>query len=988
MRRTKLSLAVGAAFSAAMAGVSGTALAQAQPQPQPSTELERAVVTGTRIVSEGAESASPLQQINSRAIEESGVVNIQNVLVTNPTIGTPTIGRTNSNFLNSSAGVSTVNLRNLGDDRTLVLVNGRRYVSGVPGAFAVDLNTIPTQFIDRVDILTGGQSALYGSDAIAGVVNIILKRDFNGLAVDAQYGKSFEGDNSTRSATMTFGLSGDKGFLMGHIGVSKQGAVYSRDREFANTDQVDKSLLTGEPSDIFTVQRPFYSSFAPQGRVFYRTPSGTNTSRTFDRAGNLIPFSTNGADTNGDGFGDGQGATGFNRNSKRSIAIPTDRNLFAGTGEYEWTKGHSAYFEGNYARTKTTSELEPFPLDSADIFKDSGGIIPAQFRVNGALVNNPTIRPDILALLTDRDGDGAVDYNFTRRLSEVGNRGNEANRNTYRILAGLKGNISGSWNYDAFVSHGVTSESQVTSGQFNVVHFRNALQAVPGANGPVCLDPNAVAEGCVPVNVLGFNSISPEALKYIIAPTLLDTETRQNVSGVTVTGEVGKLPAGPIGIAAGIEYRKEYARSSFDPLAQAGLNGSNAIPETKGQFDVWDYFLEGRIPILKDQPYAKMLAATAAVRYGDYSTIGGAFTYSLGLDWAVNNSVRFRASNSRATRAPNISELYTPPSQDFPTGLNDPCVGVTATTGGTLGDRCRSAPGVGSNIAANGAFTLNQADIQGISGFDRGNPNAEAEQGKSWTLGLVFTPRNIEWLRNTAFTIDYWDIKIDDALVSTPRQFILDQCYTANASFCQFITRRPTAEGSNSPGSLDLIDSAVSNSGGLRAKGIDFTAAYSDRLGPGQFSAYFSWTHYLEGYVIPLPGAEKDYFVGEIAADTTASPGDQPKNKWTLSLGYTWGPWGATMRNTYVGEMALDDQFLKGYDLPRGSKKINAELYTDIQATYQVHKNWSIFAGIDNLLDNNPTLLASLPGGITGSDTAVSHDPIGRRYYIGVRGRL
>ena len=971
------------AFSSSVAlSVVTTASAQ---EVKPEQALERAVVTGTRIISQGAESASPTQQITSKAIEETGAVNIQSVLIQNPTIGTPTLTRSNSNFLTSSSGVSTVNLRNLGDDRTLVLVNGRRYVSGVPTAFAVDLNTIPTQFIDRIDILTGGQSALYGSDAVAGVVNIILKRDFSGLAVDAQYGRSFEGDDDQRSASLTFGTTGQRGFIMGHVGFSKQEAVYSRDRDFVNTDQIDLSLLTGNPDDIFSVQRPFFSSFAPQGRVFF---GGGN--RTFDAAGNLIPFSTNGADTNGDGFGDGPGATGFNRNGSRTIAVPTDRNLFAATGEYEWTKNHSAYFEGNYARTKTVSDLEAFPLDSAQIFPATGGFIPAQYTVNGALVNNPTIRPDVFALLTDRDGDGAVDYNFTRRLSEVGNRGQEAERDTFRTLAGLKGNITGPWNYDAFASYGVTNESQVGGGQVNVVNFRNALQAIPdGAGGVTCLDPNAVAEGCVPINVLGFNSISPEAARYIAAPTTFTSETRQNVYGVTVTGEAGQLPAGPIGIAAGIEYRKEFSRSTHDALTQAGLNASNAIPETQGGFDVWDYFLEGRFPIVKDKPYAKLLAATAAVRYGDYSTVGGTFSYSLGLEWAPTSDLRFRATNSLATRAPNIAELYEAPSQTFPTGLSDPCEGVTGATGGTLGTRCLGAPGVAGNVAANGAFTLNQADIQGISGFDRGNPDLNEEEGKSWTLGLVFTPRNIPLLRNTAFTIDYWQIKIDDAIVSTPRQFILDQCYTGDASFCSFIQRRPTPEGSNSSGSLEFIDTAVSNSGGIRAKGIDFTAAYSDRVGPGRLDARFSWTHYLDGYVIPLPGADRDYFVGEVAADAQAAPGDQPENKWTLSLGYTWGPWGVTLRNTFIGEMSLDDQFLKGFDLPRDAKKIDSEIYTDIQGTYQFHKNWSFYAGIDNVFDTKQSqLLSSLPGGITGVDRAVSHDAIGPRYYIGLRGRL
>jgi iron complex outermembrane recepter protein len=967
-------IAIAFGGSVALAALSGSALAQQpaqQPTPQQQQELERAVVTGTRIVSPGAESASPQQTITAREIQETGAVNIQSVLLNNPTVGTPLLSRTNSNFLTAGSGVSTIDLRDLGTDRTLVLVNGRRFVSGVPGNFAVDLNTIPTQFIERVDILTGGQSAVYGSDAIAGVVNIIYRRNFTGLAVDAQYGKSFEGDDDQRSGSLTFGTSGDRGHLMGHLGVSRQGAVYSRDRDISRVDQISEIYFTGEPGDAFNMRRPFFSSFAPQGRFFY---GGGN--RTFDAQGNLIPFNTNGVGP------EGVGATGFNRSAFRTIAVPTDRNLFAATGEYEWTNKHSAYFEGTYARTKTTSELEPFPLDSADIYPATGGVIPAQFMVNGVLQNNPMIPASLFALLSDRNGDGAVDYNFTRRLSEVGNRGQEADRHTYRMLGGLKGNITGTWNYDAYVSYGVTNEAQVGGGQVNVLNFRNALEAVPDPANPgqaMCLDPHAREQGCVPLNLFGFNTISADALRYVTAPSLYTSEIRQNVAGVTVTGEVMQLPAGPLGVATGVEYRKEFARATYDPLQQAGLNAGNAIPETRGSFDVTEYFAEGRFPILRNQPFAQMLAATAAVRFGDYSTVGNTASYSLGLEWAPVRDVRLRATNSLATRAPNINELFSPPSQTFPPGLNDPCVGVTATTPGTLGDRCRAAPGVAANIAANGAFTLNQADLQGVSGFDRGNPNAQEEEGKSWTLGLVFTPRDIAWLRNAAFTVDYFDIKIDDALVPTPRQFILDQCYSGDAAFCQFVTRRPTGAGSNSAGSLRFIDSAVTNSGGLRTQGVDFTAAYSDRIGPGRFDGRFSWTHYLKGYIIPLPDADKDEYVGEI---------DSPKNKWTLSLGYAMGPWGVTLRNTYIGEAALDDQFLAGFDLAPGSVKVKGKHYTDMQLTYQVARNWNVYAGVDNLFDTKPPVMSGLPGSNTGVETAGQYDAIGPRYYIGVRGRL
>ncbi len=938
--------------------------------------IQEIVVTGSRIKSLSVESASPMQVVGSADIETSGVANIQDLLLKNPTFGTPTLSRTNSNFLTSSAGVATIDLRNLGIDRTLVLVNGRRFVSGIPGSAAVDLNTIPTQFIERVEVLTGGASAVYGSDAVAGVVNIIYKQDFEGVALDTQYGESAEGDDEQKQIGLTLGVNSadGKGNMMVYMGYTDQGAVYSADRKRSAVDQYSLGAgFTGDPADFFTPVRPYYSGFAPQG-YFYTD----NDIITYDAAGNVIPADTNGTTS---------AATGFNRNGVRTIAVPTERYLLAGRGSYEFTDGHRAFFEGTYASTQTQSRLEPFPLGSESIYPDSGGQVPAEFLVNGVLLRNPIVPDEVYNDITDNDGDGLADYYFARRLSDIANRGNRANRDTFRIVAGAEGDIAGDWTYEAYYSYGQTKEAQTSTGQVNVLNFRNALEAIPDVDDidgdgdvteAICRDANARAQGCVPINLFGFNSISPAAAQYVQAPGMLSTVTTQKVAGLNFTGTVFDLPAGPFAVAVGAEYRDEYALSEFDPLQQAGLNAGNAIPPTEGDFDVLEGYLELDVPLLADLPAIDSLTARGAVRFSDYSTVGNTVSWNAGLEWSPIPQVRFRAIRALSTRAPNISELYDPPSQTFPTGLNDPCLGVTATSTTSSSDACRADPGVAANIAANGAFTLTQADLQGVSGYNRGNPDLEEEEGKSWTIGVVLTPDGIPVLENFAFTIDYFDIDIEQAIVSTPRQFILDQCYSGDAAFCSFITRRQAAQGNTSAGSLEYIDSAGTNSGGYSTEGIDLTVDYGQDIGPGRLNARLSYTHLLDGYVVPLPGADKDPFAGEIGSS---------EDRAYLQLGYAFNDISVTWQTTYIGPADLDDQFLSGYDLAPGSVGIGSWLYHDLQASYNAWDTVQFYLGVNNVFDNDPPpIISGLPFDVTGTETAAgTYDAIGRRYYGGFR---
>ena len=930
-------------------------------------------VTGSRIISAGAESPSPLQVLTSADIAASGATNLQELLLENPTMGSPTYSRTNSNFLTSSAGVATIDLRNLGISRTLVLVNGRRFVAGVPGESAVDLNTIPTDFIERVELLTGGASATYGSDAVAGVVNIITKRNFNGVLADVQVGEAYEkGDDQKRKIGLTFGTSNSEGTanVMGHLGYSRQGAVMSRDRSFSSVDQQSRLIRTGEASDAFIADRPNYSSFAPQGTIF--PDSG---SFTFDRAGNVIPVLTNG--------GVRQNATGFNRSEYRAIAVPTERFLMAATGELQLVPNHSVFFEGNYASTKASTNIEPYPLDAESIYPATGGQVPAESFVNGVAVRNPLVPQYLYDRISDNDGDGLRDYYFTRRMADFGNRLSRAERDTFRFASGFKGQVLGSWNYEVYGAYGSTKESQDSNGQVNVLNFRNALEAIPDGNGGViCRDANARAQGCAPASVFGFNAMSPEAVKYIAAPGSLQTTTTQKLAGGSLTGDVFDLPAGPLSFATGFEWRKEESRATPDALTQAGLNAGNAIPETSGSFSVKELFLETRVPLLKDKAFAKSLTVLGAFRAGDYSTVGRTNSWNAGFEWQPTTDIKLRATRALSTRAPNINELFQAPSQTFPPNLVDPCLGVTATSNGQFDAACRAAPGVLANIAANGAFTLNQADTQGISGYDRGNPNLQEEKGRSTTIGVVLTPRSIAALSRMTFTADYFKIDIADAIVTTPRQYALQSCYSgADASFCDFIRRRPAAAGANSAGSLDEIDSAVSNSGGKGTEGIDVTAGWNDRLGAGRMNARLAYTYVREGYDQPLPGSELDPFVGEV---------NYAKHKASLNLGYQWNGLNLQSTFSYIGPSYLDDQFLAQFDLPARSVGVGSRTYTDLQLSYALHRTTELYVGLDNVFDTKaPPIITGLTGNNTGTETAAgTYDPIGRRFYVGLRVKL
>lgn len=997
------------AAAQAQTPVAQTAQTAAEP-----TAGETIVVTGSRIVSPNITSLAPVQVVGEQDIDKSGAVNVQDVLLENPAIGTPALSTTNSAFLTSGAGTATIDLRDLGSNRTLVLINGRRVVGGAgANTPVVDLNVIPTQFIERIDILTGGASSLYGSDAVAGVVNFIYKRNFEGLQLEGQYGITEKGDwpRYQLSATAGANFADDRGNVMVHVGYSDDKGLLSRQRKNTRVDDLSMFFFYYDPADYFTSYEPYFSSFPVQGRFDVNGTSSNKDDFTFGPTGVLQPcFTTNGSSCS-NARGTGLGPNGFNRQFFRTLSTPVKRWLFAERSHFDVTDNISFITEVTYSKTSAKTEIEPVPLDVASIFVNTArapiqSILPA---VGGGtvLVNNPFVPAAILAAATDRDGDGLADIGFARRLLEFGTRNYTADRDFFRIVAGFEGKLfNDRWNWDLTYNFGRTEEQQIANGDVNIQNFQNAFQAVQesastgdlNGNGIigdiVCASAEARAEGCVPMNIFGAGAISPAALNYVKAESNHSFKQTQQVVNANLSGSLIDLPAGPLGLAIGAEYRKEQGSENWDALTNAGLLTGNALPDTSGEFNVKEAYAEVNVPILKDLPFAKQLNLRAAGRISDYTTIGTTKTWNVGGDYAPIDDIRFRATYAKAVRAPNIGELFTGPSQTFPTGLVDPCNGVTLASTGTTATQCLADPGVVANITANGKFVQTQADKQGISGFTSGNPNLGPEKAKSLTAGVVINPKSINMLRNLVVSVDYFHIKVTDAVAFPSRQNLLNQCFNeANAAACAFITRFQVPTGSSSAGALQFVNSAAINASVINTSGIDTVLQYRtslDSLVSGlSANARISWTHYFKGYVIELPGDTKNPYVGEVGTS---------KNKVNGTIAFNTRKVGISFTGTYIGKALEDDRFIDAANVTRArfdlgpplahdAIVIPAEFYLDSQISFTPIRNYEFYVGVDNLLDNKaPNLLSGTTFNNTGSDTAAAvYDIFGRRYYAGVR---
>ncbi|TMJ16369.1 MAG: TonB-dependent receptor [Alphaproteobacteria bacterium] len=898
------------------------------------------VITGSRIARPDLDSPVPVVSVGSAELQRDAAINVQDTLAELPQVGTGS-SRTNTNFLTSGNGVATVNLRNLGSSRTLVLVNGRRFVAGLAGTSSVDLNNIPTDFIDRVEVVTGGASAIYGSEAISGVVNFILKDHFDGIQLRTQYGITEEGDNPRYMAAVTAGSSflDDRASAIVHFSYDKDEGLFSRNRAISAQDCFYDLCGPGA-----------YSSYSPQGRFQLLGANGAAVNAF--QGGSLFSFDL------GNNLIAGSGA-GFNRNAVRRISTPVERYLGAGLFRYEITPDVKAFAEVTYSKVKSSSNIEALPLANTDIYDGSSA------QGLGIPVTNPFIPADVQAAIQARNTDAnpandVAFIGFRRRQNEVFSRSNNNDRETFRVAAGLKGTVADNWDWEGSYVYGRLHD--VTSSQdIDNTRYRNALDAVRLADGTiVCRDPAARADGCVPINLFGFGTASPEASAYVQAtiPKSEDIVNEQHVVSLSLANShLFTLPAGDVGLALGAEYRREKSVDDLDELTNTGGNSGNMIPDTVGKFDVWEAYAELNVPILRDS-FVKYFGLTGAARYSKYSQpqVGGVFSWNAGFELEPFDGLRFRGVYARANRAPNISEFASAPSETF-AGVNDPCDEVTATSTGTYDAACRAIPQVAAAIAQNGIFEYTLADVQGINGFIGGNPNLKEETAKTLTLGAVLTPR---MLRGFSLTADYFDIRVSDAIGSIGQNLSVQQCLLTNDPvFCGNVFRDANT------GFVTRVDDQLVNVAGLKTRGIDFGVRYTSRLnllGAGdRIDLTGNYTYLLDFKSQANPIAPVQQFAGSIY---------YPRHKATARLSYTTG----------AATLSWQANYLSG-----GTADI--DLVWDVGEA----KKFSFYVGVDNVFDKKPPFLPGTPftGSPTGTETAADlYDPFGRRFYAGAQVRF
>ncbi len=961
--------------------------------------VETVVVTGSLIQHTMGDQPIPTIIVDADAIAKTGRPNIAAVLAQLPQMQTAGGGvdltPTNSNFLTSGFGVSNVDLRQLGATRTLVLVNGRRWVTGSPTSSAVDLNTIPTQLIDRVETTTGGASAAYGSDAIAGVVNIILKQDFEGINANAQYGGTSRGDGGDAYGSLMVGgnfLEG-KGNVTVVMSYEDSQKISSGDRDLTSTD------FTHIPGLFPCIGRQdclllgsAYSSFGLNGRFRYASPNA------------LGQVLAGGSSFNPDGTVFSSAINGFDRNPNRYIQVPVIRRVISEQGHLDLAPWLTFFVEGTYAYTSSSQQLEPYPGSSED-----GLSKPTAAGGTGILI--PLTNPFIpAAFLTAHPPPGtAQGLFFYRRFADLGDRTGRADRDMGRVSLGFKGDFGSlkngtfleDWKWEASYVWGRTADSQTNGGYYDKIKMQQALDArLPtgtevapaGGGGFVCDDPIAQAAGCVPINLFGEGSITPEAAKYVGSLVTIQDQAVEQVATFQANGSVFTLPAGAVKVAVGAEYRNESARFIPDAASQAGTVAGNQQPATQGAFDVKEVFGEGLLPVLKDLPFAQYVELDGAIRYAHYSTAGGTTSWKYGGNWQVTSDLKFRATEASATRAPNIAELFTPNAQTFPGIASDVCSGYLTNPNANIRTNCATQIGALGPLVpgepAEPTYTgpTGQAALQGVGGYTSGNPNLKPETAHTFTAGLVFTP---SWLQGFELTTDYYDIRIHGYIGALDPNTTQSACYETDPSlfatnvFCQQILRQ---HDSVLGPIIKQINFPSFNLGSIKTSGVDTTITYAFDLGDfddtlrdaGSFSFTLNTTYISHYDTDPgLPGTS-----------VIKTAGDAGQEMWRglLRMTYTNGPLEVSPAIRYVGKAYVSKE---SADPSLPANHLPSVWYTDINVSYDVTEQVQAYVGANNLFDVRPP--ETFPGIFDTTGTATIsdvYDPIGLFIYGGVNLKL
>lgn len=962
--------------------VLAAAFVQAADEAEDITEV---IVTGSRIKQSQFDAPTPTQSVTAEAIELSGTTNLTNYLSNQPALAgsldsTQTSG--SEGFIGST-GLNLLNLRNLGYERTLVLVDGRRHVAQLPDTAGVDVNTIPTDLIERVDIVTGGVSAVYGADAVSGVVNFVMKRDFEGLTGRVQYGAAEDGGNPEdihAAITGGFNFAGGRGNLSGSIEYTREGRLQATQRDYLSGERY--TTLQRNPDD--PDDDPGIPDYVPLNNIrYFDTAHEGSIDVDWDYVPDLLP---NGA--------------------------PWEIDRFV---EPFFTQGGSGTLAGDYigdllARNENTvvSAFLNYEIsDSVRLFADVKYVKGHAFSISQPTFDyylyqtaeNPFLLPQIAAQIIpgigeELSGDPTAPdgVSVSRDNFDFGSYGEDIDRDTFRTVVGLAGDFGGSYNYEVSYVYG---ETKIDSGVVNNRYTDRFLAAIdvvtdPATGQPTCrsnLDPTALpfqpeqafdfsgplsftpgpGSGCLPLNILGEGVADPAALAWVMFNNSTPSKMTQNVFNAYVSGPVPgfELPGGPIAAVAGVEWRRETSRSTPPEEDQLGLTWSNVLVPSYGKFDVKEAFVELRAPLAQGAKFADTLSVSAALRLSDYSTVGSTTTWNAGLVWAPIADISFRGTVAESVRAPNIGELFSPQNQTF-NFIDDPC-DISFQNNGTQYREANCA-------AVLGAFGIDSSDYIdpnafAIGGLQQGNGDLTEETARSYTFGAVLRPR---FAPRLAIAIDYYDINIEDAIATAEAQDIADNCVdqpTLDNVFCDALSRDP------SNGAIDGFVVQPENVAGFRTRGIDFSIDYL--IDPRDFGS----SRDFGTFQLAVSGNRLDRLttIPTIGAEQVDDRGTIYAPKWQTNLDVTW-TWRALTLNyglNYFDETTRYSWLeLQGDPDTASPENIyyDARETHDLSAALDFMDGYRVYVGVNNLTDQRPDLSQLYP---------VS--PVGRYFYAGFK---
>lgn len=950
-KSVRLALALGAASTTAF-----TANVSAQEESAEGDSVEKIAVTGSRIRKADFVSNAPVATIGAEQFQLSATVNTESLLNTLPQV-IPGLDRTSNNPGN---GTATVDLRGLGTNRTLVLINGTRAVPTTSGG-TVDINNIPTSLIEDVEVLTGGASAVYGSDAVAGVVNFILKDDFEGVQVNASYETTEEGDATVYSTDITLGgnFADGKGNVVFNMSYTDREELFQGDRDFAQTALFDDGNGGLEPGGSSGV--PGTSIFAGGLGTFSPDSFGI----VFDQNGSARPFVTS-----------GQVNDFYNYAPVNYIQLPQERHQFTALGNYEISENAEIYARAMFTDSRVPQQLAPTPIFQTATFTLDGNPFIADA--------TQQVLSDALGDGVDTDGDGIDDTAtafLRRRLEEVGPRRSEDSFNSFQFLVGIRGAIGdSSWTYDANYSTGKANNISAQLGNVNRGRFNQSLLLATDANGqvildangnPSCADPsaNGSTSACAPMNLFGEGNISQAAADFLKTAVAANAVFDQRIFSANVSGDTDgwfELPGGPVGMAFGYDHQDHsFEFLPSQDLAASTIAGFNGSPAVAGGYTVSEVYGEIYLPILDGAPMADLLDMELAYRSADYSTVGSVESYKIAASWAPVEEVRFRAGFNTAVRAPNIGELFSPRSEGFP-GAIDPCSALgTAATDSAVAAIC-AATGVPANVM--GSPALNLASNQ-VRAFGGGNPNLKEEEAETLTVGVVVTP-----MEDLSISLDYFDIEIEDAVSAFGggASNILNTCYDptdslggAGSPFCNAITRR-------ADGTIFGVETAAQNVATQTLNGWDLIASYSMDVMDGTLSLDYLGTYTAENDFEPFAGGTILECAGKFG---TVCGEPVPEYKHRVTFKWSNDDLTAQLLWRYVGEVDDDDD-----TTTYSFEKISAYNSFDASASYHLTDNYQVTAGIDNLFDKRPPVIG---GNDEQSNTyPATYDVFGRTYYV------